>query len=278
MRDKTNYGRLGGFFMPVYNDEIRKKEWIKTIRKLVLAIILWAVAITRIVVYGAREDAKETLVGAFNQIQLEEMEAGIESFGYYGDIYMSCEAREAFVKNIGYALGINYCDVTESRDGNICTTEIFKEGKYAHTSIKLITKEEKLSENVIQSHQYVSVNINLGTNIGAAMDYQKVLKEVFDKYDIDGDVTVNLSGNLSGKADIALKNLIVDQLIEEMDAKIVAQSRTDELFTIYAYTKNVDGCIKVSGKKINLNISSYYDETKDATQFYVSTPMVSADY
>lgn len=269
---------LGGFFMPVFSKEMQKKSWKKTAGKVVLAVVLWAIAITRIILYGNNETAKETLVSAFNQIQLNEMTATLDCFGYYADVYLSEKAKETFVKDIGYELGLNYCDVYTERDGELATTKIFKDGKYADTEIKLITHEEKITDNVLESHQYVMISIDLGTNINAAMEYQKILKALFDKMEMDGDVTVNLTGYLEGEADLALKNMISDQLIEQMDAEIVAENRTDDLYTIYAFTDSVDDFIEVSGEKINLNISTYYDEQDDNTYFYVSTPIINTEY
>lgn len=264
--------------MPVYSDEIRRKSWNKTIRKVILAVVLWAVAITRIIIYGSNGSAKETLVSAFNQIQLNEMSASIEAFGYYSDVYLSEKAKETFVRDIGYELGLNYCDIYTEREGSIATTGLIKNGKYACTEIKLITREEKISENVLESRQYLLITIDLGRNLDAAVDYQKILKELFEEMEIDGDVTVNLTGYLDGKADLALKSMITDQLMERMDASIVAQNRTEELFTVYAYTDKVEDFIKVSGKKINLNISACYDENDERTYFYVATPIINTDY
>lgn len=264
--------------MPVYRDEYEKKSWNKTIRKVILAVVLWAIAITRIVIYGSSGTAKETLVSAFHQIQLNEMSASIEAFGYYSDVYLSEKAKETFVKDIGYELGLNYCDIYTERDGDIATTVLTKDGKYADTIIKLITREEKISESVLESNQYIMVSIDLGSNLDAAVDYQKVLKELFEEMDIEGDVTVNLTGHLEGRADLALRSMITDQLIERMEAKIVAENRTEDLFTVYAFTSKVEDSIKVSGKKINLNISAYYDETMDRTYFYVSTPIINTEY
>lgn len=264
--------------MPVYRKEFQKKSWSKTIRKVILAVVLWAIAITRIVIYGSSTTAKETLVSAFHQIQLNEMTASIEAFGYYSDVYLSEKAKETFVKDIGYELGLNYCDIYTERDGELATTVLTKDGKYADTIIKLITREEKISESVLESNQYLMVSIDLGSNLDAAIDYQKVLEEMFRELDIEGDVTVNLTGYLLGKSDLALKSMITDQLIERMEGKIVAENRTEDLFTVYAYTSQVDDYIKVSGKKINLNISAYFDETTQRTYFYVSTPIINTEY
>lgn len=264
--------------MPVFRDELSKKSWKKTIKKVILAVVLWAVALVRIYVYGNNSGTAETLVNAFNQVQLNDMSASVDAFGYYADVYLSEKAKETFVRDIGYELGLNYCDIVTEHEGELAVTTLTKNGKYAVTEIKLITREEKLSDNVLESHQYLLIHIDLGNNINAAMEYQKVLKELYEEYEIEADVTVNLTGNLDGQADLALKNLISNQIIEQMQANIVAENRTEELYTIYAYTSQVEDFIKVSGKKINLNISAAYDEQKDKTNFYISTPIINTDY
>lgn len=264
--------------MPEYSEENDKKSWRRTINKVILAILLWVIAIYNIIAFGRDGDAAETLVTAFNQIQLNEMSASLEAFGYYADVYLSENAKETFVRDIGYELGLNYCDVYTEYDGELAITTLVKDGKYADTIIKLITKEENLSENVLESHQYVMVNINLGNNVGAAMDYQSVLKELFEEMCIDGDVTVNLTGYREGNSDLALRNMICDQLIEQMDAEIIAENRTNDLYTIYAYTGRVEDYIEVSGKKINLNISVYFEEADNRTYYYVATPIINDEY
>ena len=47
--------------------------------------------------------------------------------------------------------------------------------------------------------------------------------------DIESDVTVNLTGELDGKADLAFRNMIADQIISQMKGRIVAENRTDSL-------------------------------------------------
>lgn len=264
--------------MPVFSNEIRRKSWKKTIRKVILAVVLWAVALVRIYTYGHNSGTTETLVNAVNQVQLNDMSASVDAFGYYADVYLSEKAKETFVRDIGYELGLNYCDISTEHDGGLAVTTLTKNGKYAVTQIKMITREEKLTENVLESHQYLLINIDLGNNLNAAMEYQKVLRDLYAKFDIEADVTVNLTGNLDGQADLALKNLISNQIIDQMGAKIVAENRTEEVYTIYAYTEQVEDFIKVSGKKINLNISASYDEQKNKTFFYISTPIINTDY
>lgn len=249
----------------------------RTLAKVVVAVLMWAIAISRIVVYE-KNSAKETIVSAFDKIRLNDMTANLEGFGYYADVYLNNQAKEVFVKDIGYDLGLNYCDVTNVRNGELEVTSLVKEGKYATTKIQLITKEEKITDNALESKQYVSIEVELGENLEAALYYQEQIKEEFAKLGITGNVTVNLTGYLEGKADLAMRNIITDQVIKQLEANIIAENRTEDLYTVYAYTKRVKDAIEVSGEKINLNISTSYDENNNRTYFYVSTPIISAEY
>lgn len=263
--------------MPDFKEKIDDK-WFWVLKKVSIVVLLWAITIAMIYFYNKQDETKETLVSALNQISLNDMKATLEGFGYYCDVYMSEEAKAEFVKNIGYELGLNYCDITSERDGEIATTILTKDGKNAKTEIKLITREQKLTENVVESHQYLLVQIDLGRNVDAAISYQSILKKLYEDIGIDADVTVNFCGNMEGKADIAIKNMIADQLLEHTHAKIVAENRGNDLYTIYAYTPKVEDYLEVGNKKINLNISAYYDELQQKTFFNVATPIISMDY
>lgn len=245
--------------------------------KAVLAVLLWIMAISKLVTAGKNE-AKETLVTAFNQVALQDMSASVESFGYYGNVYLSLEARKNMVRKIGYELGMSNCDIIQGHEGDAYITEICREGTNARTTIRLITREEAITDTIVDSHQYLDIDIDLYGNVESALYYKQLVENIMDDYGITTDVTMNLTGTLSGNANMALKNMVSDHLIELLDGKIMAENRTDELYTIYAYTKNVEDSIILGGKKINLNISAFYDEEKDQTCFYVATPLINGAY
>lgn len=263
--------------MSIFKDKI-DVSWSVVLKKISIVVMLWAITIAMIYFYNKQDKTQETLVSAINNISLNDMKATLEGFGYYCDVYMSEEAKAEFVRNIGYELGLNYCDISNDRDGEIATTTLTKDGKNARTEIKLITREQKLTENVVESHQYLLVNIDLGRNVDAAISYQKTLKKIYEDKGIKADVTVNFCGNMDGKADLAIKNMIADQLLDHTQAKIVAENRGNDLYTIYAYTSKVDDYLELGNKKINLNISSYYDEQQQKTFFNVATPIINMDY
>lgn len=245
--------------------------------KAMLAVLLWVVAISRLVSAGKNE-AKETLVTAFHQVALQDMRASVESFGYYGNVYLSMDARKNMVRKIGYELGMSNCDIRQERQADAYVTEICREGANARTTIRLITREEPITDTIVDSHQYLDIDIDLYGNVESALHYKQLVEKIMEEQGITTDVTMNLTGVLDGNADLALKNMVSDRLIELLDGRIMAENRTDELYTIYAYTKNVEDSIILGGKKINLNISAFYDEEQDQTCFYVATPLINAAY
>lgn len=257
---------------------IEKRKSVRRVTgKIILAILLWAVAISKIILAG-RPQAKETIVSAFNQVALSEMNASIESFGYYGNVYLSIEGRKNLVRNIGYQLGLSNCEVKGRIEDGVYVTELCRDGRNAKTMIRMITKEELVTDTVVDSHQYLDIDIDLYENVESALHYKEMIGKILEDYGMNADVTVNLTGKLNGKADMALRNMVTDHFIELLHGKIVAQNRTEELYTIYAYTKDVKDSIILGGKRVNLNISSFYDEEKDKTCFYIATPIINASY
>lgn len=254
-----------------------KKVKTKIAVKVVIALSLWIFAAYRFI-SAKNSAAQETIVTAFNQVQLENMNANVEAFGYFGNVYMSQSAREQMVRNIGYSLGMSGCEVVQTIDDRVMVTEISRNGSSADTSIRLVTKEEKVTDTVVECHQYVDIDIDLKQNVTSALYYKKILEDIMAEYDIASDVTLSLSGCMEGNVNIAIRNLISDRMIELLNGRIVAENRGEDLYTIYAYSKNAGGSITLGGQKINLNISSYYDENTDMTYFYVATPIINADY
>lgn len=250
----------------------------RIMRKVIIAVLLWVVAISRIINLRQTIIDNKNIVSAFNQVELENMSAVVETFGYYGDVYMSLETRKQMVKEIGYRLGISEGNIIQECKDNSCVTSIERKGPNAVTRIRIITIEEKAADRIMESNQYIDIDIKLNSNTLSAIYYRDVLEEIMENYGIDTEVTISLSGSVEGNADKAIKDLVTDRIISLVNGKIVTENRSDEIYTVYAYSKNIAEDITVGGRKINLNISSYYDENNNETWFYVASPIINSDY
>lgn len=244
-----------------------------------IGVALWLITVVKIVWFDNTETMPvDNIVTAFNKASLMEMSASIEGFGDYGILYLSEDGKETILKDIANNIGINNYSIETTREDGNSTTTLSQTGVNGEVICKLVTVENVIDQNVIQAKQYIYINIILNNSIEPAFSYEKKVKGIFENLGIDTTVTVNLKGSVKGKLDIALKNSIANNLVDAMDINVVTENKTDDLYTIYGYTSDIDQYITISSNKINVNIMMNYDEQKDITNVYVATPISSEDY
>jgi len=244
-----------------------------------IGVALWLVTLVKVMWFDNTTTVPvNNVVTAFNKASLIDMSASIESFGQYGILYLSQDAKNTILKDIATKIGINNYSIETTREDDNSTTTLSQTGQNGDVICKLVTVETVVEQNVIQAKQYIYINVILNNSIESAFSYEKIIKDIVKNLEMDTKVTVNLKGAVKGKLDIALKNSIANTFINSMNVNVVAENKTDDLYTIYGYTSDIDEYITVSSNKINVNIMMNYDEQKDETNVYVATPISSEDY
>jgi len=244
-----------------------------------IGVALWLLTLVKIIwIDNTATLPVNNIVTAFNKASLMEMSASIETFGEYGVLYLSQDAKETILKDIAAKIGINNYSIETTREDDNSTTTLSQTGQNGEVICKLVTVENVVEQNVIQAKQYVYINVILNNSIQSAFSYEKIVKDIVKNLQIDATVTVNLKGSVTGKLDMALKNSIANSFVDSMNVNVVTENKTDDLYTIYGYTSDIDEYITVSSNKINVNIMMNYDEQKDETNVYVATPISSEDY
>jgi len=244
-----------------------------------IGVALWLVTLVKVMWFDNTTTVPvNNVVTAFNKASLIDMSASIESFGQYGILYLSQDAKNTILKDIATKIGINNYSIETTREDDNSTTTLSQTGQNGDVICKLVTVETVVEQNVIQAKQYIYINVILNNSIESAFLYEKIMKDIVKNLEMDTKVTVNLKGAVKGKLDIALKNSIANTFINSMNVNVVAENKTDDLYTIYGYTSDIDEYITVSSNKINVNIMMNYDEQKDETNVYVATPISSEDY
>ena len=243
-------------------------------RAMYAVIVLWAV-LTAVYMTNMGRARKVSISTAFtDSVEGEEwceLDTYIEGYGKFGVCYLTQEEKKRLVENIASALGItsSYGLATVCED-EVNTTVLSKESVNGSVTIKAITQEPQT--------QYVYVNITVYNNIDCAVSYRELVEGMFDAMGIQGNVNMNLVGSLEGALNSTEKNELADGLLDRLDAKVVAENRDSDIFTIYAYSKGAGSYITIGGSKINMNIAIGYDEEQNRTKVYLDSPVNSLDY
>ncbi len=243
---------------------------------LVTAVIIWLLLAGKLI--NDKLDTGSDVIEAFSSQSFVTMEGDVSAFGEYGVTYLTEEEKEALLVRIANSLGIDSGYEISSVEKEETTEKILmKLGKNADTTIKVITVSEDMGY-FYQTTQYVKVDIDFGNKINSVTAYRNLVEDVLKADGIDGNVTINLRGNIAGTLNYSEKNKIANALLKELNATVVSENRGNDIFTIYAYSENVSGSVICGGKKVNVNISEDYNEAENMTTIYLSTPLNNLDY
>ena len=263
------------------------KEWIVRKRKsggfmyafqkaaVLLALVLWIVAAANIIVSGWKRMGKEQIISAFNSETYTDIRASIATMGKYGEFNITDNAKKLILEDIAEDIGINRYTIEDTvEEGNKVKT-LSQSSDNGDVVCKFITVGEVPQA---ECEQYIYIGINLNNSAEAAFSYEEIVKNINEKLGINSTVTVNLVGEMEGELNGGVKDMIVDDMLRNIDAKIVVQNRDDELYTVYAYDNDIKEHVKLGRDKVNVNLSIAYDEERDVTMIYLSTPINNQDY
>lgn len=249
-------------------------------RKIFLAFVtvLWILAGIQIIVNLNRED-EQKLVEAFSQMNYAEAESKVEVCGSFDKDYMTPEEQEKLLVEIANEIGItkNY-EINSSQEQNRKEVNFYKQAAKATTMMKIVTVENEVEDNLLQTEQYFILELNMQDSVESAVLYKQRIENILKDYPVDCDYTIDFDGSFDGRIELDEKNKITDQLLKDIDAEVVSENRKDELYTVYAYTGLIGDYRLVESERINVNVVMNYDESKDITHIHVVTPIMDDEY
>ena len=188
---------------------------------------------------------------------------------------LTTQAKKIILENIAKKIGLENYNIEQTQDDRTETVSLTQESVNGNVNCKFVS--EKAIEGV-SGNQYIFMEIMLNNSINSVFAYEEIIESILSDMKLDGDITVNLRGDIDGNINMELRDALANQMIEKIGAKIVAENRTEDLYTIYAYDSQIKDYIKIGSDKVNLNISISYDEIKNVTSVYFSTPINNHDY
>ncbi len=242
---------------------------------IILALILWVITAIRVVIKEYENAGKEQIITAFNSGAYSDMEAVISTYGKYGNINITDNAKKLILEDIAREIGIENFSISDWQDGDVTQKVLTKDSVNGSVKCRFITVGEVPQA---ECNQYISIEIVLKAAVNSAFAYEEVVTDIVKKLDMQSKVTVNLKGEIPGQLTDGMKSMLTDAVIGDIDASVVAQNTDADMYTVYAYDKDIEGFIKLGKDKVNVNLSFCYDELRDVTCVNLATPINNMDY
>ena len=252
--------------------------------KFLYSVLLVFVAVI-IISYDEIKEKEDTLLSASYVVSnIEEFEGTrgiIESASYYGNEYLEDDKKVNILKGMAEALGITgELTVSSVRNKNRETVTLSKMGEYSETVLNIVTLEEQDSFGKYSFAQYITCKIYIDNSPESVCYYTEVLKNYLKGRGLSDEVTSTLISYFDEELDVKKLSNLTNKLLECIDAKVVAENRTKELFSVYAYSENIEeeDTINLGGMKANINIAANYNEALNQTRIYLAIPIIEIEY
>lgn len=241
--------------------------------------VLWVAVIMQVAVNTLlRPDSNilEAFVSTNSQVSSFELNMAAD----FGNSYLSESDKSDLISYIASEIGLNMDqEATVNTYGDESEVYYDKKGKNAETLIKIVSADKKNDSGAKELNHYIVVNIKLYENLESLMSYRDILKTVFKDLDTTNlQTTMQLTSNYKGKLSLDSMNTIADSLIHNLEGKVAYANRTEDQFTVYAYSGLLDEYVTSMDTKINIHIAIHYDETTDTTDVYLGTPVINGGY
>ncbi len=248
--------------------------------KIYLVVLIWAATLLQLAINNSIDREKQMVEQVMSQGVENLLEGTTKAYGYYGDQQLTAEAKEEMVKSLAKKLKVvSGYDITHGdiKDGN--TTTLTKVGKYGDTTVKVISFNVKDDYNQPSMENYIMVEIKLkGAAAKTTNNYSDILEEIYEGLGMNPTMNIYLCSQEKGQLLPSERQQLIDEFMENMDAKAVEQVEFDNTFLVYGYSKNIDEYVFQNEDKINVNIAFDYDEIEDVTYIHMGVPFVDRSF
>lgn len=232
---------------------------------LIIICVLWLLAGVQ-VIQSREEDKQEKIMEVLGRVGTMEQSSIVE---YEGIVLEKIEKEQAFLEEILYVLELTAESYeTISYEDSCELLASAKEG-----TLRLVTRTGEEGNG-----QYVFVKLDFQEDTEAAFAVRKKLEDLLKPYLRTIQSSVNIIGSLKGELSLERRNRAADELLQELEAEVVTEHRSMELFTIYGYTPYIEEYKLQKNQAVNVNIAMYYNEEEDRTYIYAAVPVIGVEY
>ncbi|MFZ3580142.1 YwmB family TATA-box binding protein [Virgibacillus sp. DJP39] len=126
----------------------------------------------------------------------------------------------------------------------------------------------------------VFLNVSLLSNSTIKNDFFKNythLKNALDNASVKPEIIVNIQGSLDEKLSHSSQKQIIMEMFKNLNASVFEGLNEKEVISLTGFSKELSYSIK-SKNRINIQISSRFDDLAGKTTFTIGTPIITIEY
>ncbi|MCI8372477.1 MAG: hypothetical protein HFI75_08785 [Lachnospiraceae bacterium] len=244
----------------------------------VFVALLWVVAGIQLIENLNQEDEGQ-IVQAFNKTNCMNAGSLVQASGQITDGYQTKEEQIKILERIAQELGIKGSyEISEEKEAQRSEVSLYREAAQAETRLRVISVENEISDTIMETSQYLLVEIQLYDKLECAVLYKENLADILRGMGITADISLQFSGEMQGSISQEERDSLVEHLLESISGKVCQKHEEAGVYTVYAYTDLVEEYQRINGRNINVTIAVTFDETKNRTKLYLATPLMKEDY
>lgn len=250
-------------------------------KALISLTAIWCIAFISMLYNWYNESEKKSdIVTAFATGDYLATNGVVEVYADYGNKYLSEEDKEKIITKLAEAMGINgeldFQSKREEQDGKYTSTTSFSTStNYSDTDIRIVTIESEDGEKMMYLEQYILMEISIDDSVESVVYYRDKIEDALSDMKIAADVSLSLKGCVQGTLSNSKKNQICEKLIEDLNGTLVIGGENDSMYTVYAYSDDIEDYVINGTVKSNINIMITYDKNQDISWIQVGTPILN---
>lgn len=257
---------IGGFFVS------------KKVKATIYIVgVLWVAVMSQLLVNRIfTSDAR--IMDAFVDTDTNIEESKLNIVADYGNGYLLKDQKEEVLRRLADTAGIKEYKMKTETTKDTVNIKLHEKTKKKDTSIEFITLSKEQGKKT-SYHHFVLLEMKLSREFDKVIEIKKAAEKYVSKWGAkEYQCIVKFSGSYQGQLSQKDIDGHVGGLLKNLQARKVDSVRSDNFYSVYAYTGLVKDYIKADGKRININVVVTYNEEEDKTELCLATPVLNEDY
>jgi hypothetical protein len=108
--------------------------------------------------------------------------------------------------------------------------------------------------------------------------HAETITSVLDKYGIDHEINISITGSVEGKLGDKETTDIFDRAMKSAGALRVEGISDNGLVSVSAFSPQISEAAGAAGKRVNLNMAARYNSLEDRTYIWIASPVITTEY